>query len=84
MLYALFFKSDVYHYIKPSGGNYDFDNTYCNIPLATRRDQNALDKHNGGNPAPKILKSPPSKKRVCKYCSQIRSNSRKNEKICKT
>lgn len=82
MLYALFFNSDVYHYVKPSDDNHDFDDTYCNIPLAIKRGQRVLDKRNGGYPAPRILKSPPSKKRICKYCSQIRSNSRK--KKCRT
>jgi hypothetical protein len=76
MLYALFFNSDVYHYVKPSDNNHDSDKTYCNTPLAIKRDQKVLDKHSSGYPAPKILKSPPPKKRICKYCRQMRSNSR--------
>jgi hypothetical protein len=80
MLYALFFNSDVYHYVKPSENNHDFDKTYCNTPIAIKRGQEVLDKYNSGYPAPKIRKSPPPKKRLCKYCHQIRSNSHKSEK----
>ena len=83
MLYALFFNSDVYHYVKPSdnGNRDDFDKTYCNTPLAVKHGQKVLDKYNSGYPAPKIRKSPPPKKRLCKYCHQMRSNSRKQEKL---
>jgi hypothetical protein len=79
MLYALFFKSDVYHYVKPSDDNQNFDKTYCNTPLVIKRDQNSLNQHNSGYPAPRIRKSPPPKKRLCKYCHQIRSNISKHE-----
>jgi hypothetical protein len=81
MLYALFFKSDVYHYVKPSDNHQNFDKTFCNTPLAVKRDQKVLDKYNSGYSAPKILKSPPPKKRLCKYCHQIRCNNHKHEKI---
>lgn len=80
MLYALFFNSDVYHYVEPSDNN-DYEKTYCNTPLAINRGQEVSDKANSGYPGPKIRKSPPPKKRLCKYCRQIRSNSRKQEKI---
>ena len=83
MLYALFFNSDVYHYVKPSDNEHNFEKTYCNTPIAINRGQKILDKPNNGYPAPKIRKSPPPKKRLCKYCRQIRSSSRKHENSLK-